>query len=124
MKKTFNKIKTSIAALWVAIVSFFSKVFGQLIREETYCPDCMQALYWVSPLYQVSAYIKTTQKLLIGVVFIIWLINLIKIKKTDDKTKKKKKIKRTIITISIILAIIILMSLVVRIIKNYNYNNA
>jgi quinol-cytochrome oxidoreductase complex cytochrome b subunit len=125
MKRTLNRIKTGLAALWVVIVSFFSKVFGQLIREETYCPDCeMQALYWVSPLYQVSAYIKTTQKLLIGIVFIIWLINFIKIKKTDDKTKKKKKIKRTIITISIILAIIILMSLVVRIIKNYNYNNA
>ena len=121
MKKTLNKIKTSLAALWVAIVSFFSKVFGQLLIEDTYCPDCkMQSLYWVSPLYQVSTYIKFTQKLLIGVVFIIWLINLIKIRKTDDKTKKKKKIKGTIITISIILAIIVLMSLSILIIRNYN----
>ena len=118
MKKTLNKIKATITALWVAIVSFFSKVFGQL---DTYCPDCkMQSLYWVSPLYQVSTYIKFTQKLLIGVVFIIWLINLIKIRKTDDKTKKKKKIKGTIITISIILAIIVLMSLSILIIRNYN----
>ena len=49
MKKTLNKIKATITALWVAIVSFFSKVFGQFGQVQ---PEYQyQPAYWVPEPY-------------------------------------------------------------------------
>ena len=33
MKKFYNKIKLSLMALWIAIISFSSKVFGQATAD-------------------------------------------------------------------------------------------
>ena len=127
MKITFNKIKTSLATLWIAIVSFFSKVFGQssLIRNSFGREEDIvyQSAYWVSnpiynPIYNPIDSIITTKKIvqlvLLGTAFIIWLINFIKIRKINDKVQRKKRIKRTIITLVILLVTIFLVQLVVR----------
>jgi len=115
MKRIFNRIKTSLATLWIAIISFFSKVFGQNFGR---IEDTIHPLYWVSnpiPYYDpIFTNKKIVQRALIGATFIVWLINFIKIIKTKDKAQKKKRIKRTIITLIILLVTIFLVQLIVR----------
>lgn len=135
MKKFYNKIKIRLTALWIAIISFSSKVFAQVLEyEELKYPQTdywvarIQTKYWVvNPIvdpYDWSTptiiVIKIAQILLIVIIPIIWIINFIKIKKMDDKTQKKKKIIATIITILAILIIIILLSVAVWLLKKYN----
>lgn len=112
MKKTFNRIKTCLATLWIAVFSFFSKVFWQS-SWGMYQP--MQEMYGVEytirrPVEQPTL-IETITKLakwpLIGITFIVWIISFIKIRKIEDKAQKKKKIKRIIIIISILVVLIV-----------------
>lgn len=107
MKKFIYKIKISLATLVATPISFFSKVIGQIDRNN---PG--QPLYWVSSpeisdAYQITVAIKVVQVFLIAIVFIVWIINFIKIRKIDDKILKKKKIKKTVIVISILIILII-----------------
>jgi len=121
MKKPFNKIKTWVATLWIAIVSSFSKVFGQQAMywvENPFDPP-MQEAYWPYPISQPSIIIKLAKWPLIAIAFIVWIISLIKIREIEDKTQKKKKIKRTIITISILVVLIIACLLLPVFLKKY-----
>ena len=109
MKKNMNKKKSGLAAIWAAILSFPFKVLGQIMDL-----DSMQDIYWVPPrrvlLYSMSPALiasKIVQRVLIWVTFIVWIINLIKIRKTDDKTQKEKRIKKTIIVMSILIILIV-----------------
>jgi len=120
MKKTLNRIKTGLSTLWVSIVSFFSKVMGQSFDQMNYM---VEGMYWVeNPIDQqtlLETIIKLVRRPLIGITFIVWIISLIKIKKTKDKTQKKKKIKRTIIIISILVVLIIACLLLPLLLKKY-----
>ena len=112
MKRTLNKIKATITALWIAIGSFCFKVMAQFGERETNGPtagiapyniyiteDKSWASWWIA--------IKIAQRTLVGVTLIVWIINLIKIKKTGDKEQKKKKIKKAIIIMSILIVILV-----------------
>lgn len=117
MKKLLTKIKTVLATLWVALISFSSKVMGQVIKVTEERIDWgrktqVQDLYWVpspkryygpSPLAQI---LNGIQLALAVVILIIWIINFIRIIRTDDKNLKKKRIKNTIIIIAILAAIL------------------
>ena len=123
MKKILSKIKTNLTTLWIALVLFSSKVFGQgwEIWDQRYYA---QTVYWVrntvsEPEIITFAIIKSLQRLLVAIVLVLWIINLIKIRKIDDKQQKKEKLKKAIITIIVILIIIILLSLDTRLIKKY-----
>ena len=113
MKKVFNRVKTWLLALWVTIITFFAKAMGQGQFVEMYWvpgpyDDIMnQGVYWVPPVEsKANLIIKVIQRALVGVVFIIWIINLIKIKKTDDKVQRKKRIRKTIIIVSILVILL------------------
>ena len=118
MKKILNKIKVSLAILWVAVVSFFSKVIGEFWQETTlydinWKPVYMESLYGVSypdeTLLEAKTNlaIKIAKRAFVGITFIVWMINLIKIKKTDDKVQRKKRIRRSIIIISILVVLLV-----------------
>ena len=106
MKKVFDKIKTSIVAFWIALVSFSSKVMWQ----ERANP---QPMYWVyietlpSQEWSVVIAFKIIQRLLVAITFVVWIISFMKIRKIGDKAVKKKKIKNTVIIISILVILII-----------------
>ena len=134
MRNFYNKIKISLTALWIAIISFSCKVFAQVLEYEQlkypqtdYWISRMQTKYWVvNPIvdpYDWSTptimIIKIAQILLIVIIPIIWIINLIKIKRIDDKTVKKKKIKNAIIIITILLVLFIILLLLPRFLKEY-----
>ena len=121
MKKTVNRIKTGIAAFWVAIISFFSKIFGQHIPAPQ--PD-----YWVpipkpelpsslSIKLAFTAGIKIIQWILIWATFIMWITNLIKIKKIENKAQKKKEIKKSIIDTTKLVIIILICIILVRLLQ-------
>ena len=117
MKKFLTKIKTVLTTLWIAIISFSSKVMGQVIEITEKRIDWgretqVQDLYWVpstrryygpSPSTPILNGIKLA---LTAAILIIWIINLIRIIRTDDKDLKKKRIKNTIIIIAILAAIL------------------
>jgi len=112
MKKTFNEIKVSLTTLLVAVVSFFSKVIGQSLisdyKKEDYEMVSMYAAPYVPlPEPKTNIAIKVVQRTFAWVTFIIWIINLIKIKKTDDKIQRKKRIKRAIIIMSILVVVLV-----------------
>jgi len=127
MKKTFYKIKISLAALWIAIISFSSKVLWLITWPTLQQQNIYQweVMYWVpspGPETTINAIINAIKRFripLIIVIFIVWIVNFIKIRKIDDKTLKKKKIKSTAIIILIISIIILLMSISARLIKKY-----
>lgn len=110
MKKTFNKITTRLATLWIAIISFFSKVLGQNwgwgLQPMYGVEYRVWAIKQINQPTLIDIVIKIAKWPLIGITLIVWIISLIKIKKTKDKAQKKKKIKRTIITISILVVLI------------------
>ena len=107
MKKTINKKKLSLAAIWAAMLSFPLKVMGQ-IDEHLYWVANIQDVYWVPPIEQkINIIIKIAQRALVWITFIVWIVNLIKIKKIDDKVQKEKRIKRTIIILAIFAVILV-----------------
>lgn len=126
MKNTFNKIKVAIFSIWTAITSIPLKSLGQWMD-----PDLHQTFYWVmspdmitstsspEPVYTLTNIIRLSQILLGTIVFVIWIVNLIKIRKIDDKALKQNKIKRTGILVLIAIVVIFLLSLSVRLIKKY-----
>ena len=114
MKKTINKIKISLSTLWIAVISFSSKVMGQH-RDSDWTVDA-QPDYWIyypselltSPKSESPILaIKIVQILLITVIFIVWIVSFLKTRKIYDKTLKKKKIRNTIIVIAILILILI-----------------
>ena len=127
MNKTLSKIKIGLTTLWIAIMSFFSKVIGQ---EPIWYP-----LYWVpEPEYRVPWYSLPVKPTLIDilvkisnwiilwitipVILIVGIVNIKKIRKISDKAKRKKKIIRTIITLLLIsiwaVVLYILLRLLIR----------
>lgn len=122
MKKLLNKIKLGLTALLAAIISFSSKVFAQVLEykelnylQTEYWISHMQTKYWVvNPIVDPLNWsaptiiaIKIAQILLVVIIPIIWIVNLIKIRKIDDKAQKKKKIRITIIVIAILILILV-----------------
>ena len=110
MKKAFNKIKICLINFWIALISLPLKVIGWWEDKDDYA---MQAMYWVQRPTQglpspdlTTPILKMVQYLLLGTIFIVWIISFIKIRKIDDKALKQKKIKKTVIIILIILIII------------------
>jgi len=127
MKKLLTKIKTVLATLWITLISFFSKVTGQNSWEvhkiyEKFNDLPAQPMYWVETYYEPSPLVpilNTIQRLTGIAIFIIWIVNLIRIIKTNDKDLKKKRIKNTIIIISILIILIIISLLLPRFLKKY-----
>ena len=125
MKSILNKVKVTLVSIWTAITSFPLKALG--LWEN---PDLHQTFYWVmspdlitstssEPVHTLINIIKLSQILLGTIVFIIWIVNLIKIRKLEDKLLKQKKIKKTGIIVLIAIVVIFLLSLSVRLLKKY-----
>ena len=116
MKKLLTKIKLGFSTLWIAIISFSSKVMGKLStwrtvwdsqRNEPIYDKSVQAAYWVpNPTNYINPILNAFKWALTVAILIIWIINLIRIIRTDDKDLKKKRIKNTIIIIAILAAIL------------------
>jgi len=125
MKKQFNKIKTWLATLWIAIVSFFSKVMGQNRGREVQPMYGVEynigrrAIEQINQPTLIDTVIKIAKRPLIGITLIVWIINLIKIRKTEDKTQKKKMIRRTIIVISVLVVLIVACFILPLLLKKY-----
>lgn len=118
MKRTLTKIKVMLSALWIVIISLPSKIIG-LTTSMHRTP---QMLYWVPETPDIEYFppepltsaewtpiiaIKIAQILLVAIIFIIWIVSFIKIKKIEDKNLKKKKIRNTIIIITILVLLLI-----------------
>lgn len=124
MKKSYNKIKTYLASLWVVILTLFTKTMGQ--------NNAIPSMYWVEYCVgsscglsdkpsktRIAKTIRTGitniwqqvlniwQRVIIALTFIIWIISFFRIRKTKNKTLKKKRTKIAIIIISILLIILI-----------------
>ena len=116
MKKYFKKIKTNLVALWIAIISFPSKVLAHP-PHYPYDMQFMQTFYWIErpsdmeilePAEStIDIIIKSAPRLLIAITFIVWIVSFIKIRRIDDKTVRRKRIKKAIIIISILVILII-----------------
>ena len=109
MQKTMNKKKLKLAAIRTVALSFPLKVIGQsLPMQYLYWTPNIQDVYWVEPIEsKINIIIKMVQRALVGITFIVWIINLIKIRKIDDKIQKKKRINRTIIILVILVVILV-----------------
>lgn len=111
MKKLLTKIKLGLATLWIVLISFSSKTmwwnFEDTQRSEpVYEP--IQAVYWVPrPTSPISHVLNAVQRLTAIAIFIIWIVNFIRIMRTNDKDLKNKRIKNTIIEITILVVILI-----------------
>ena len=120
MKKQFNRIKTWLATLWIAIISIFSKVMGQSFNQMNFM---VEGMYWVENPKNyntlTNVITKITEKILVIIIFIVWIVSLIMIIKTKNKEQRKKIIKRTIITLSILLILIIACIIAARLLKKY-----
>ena len=118
-------MKSALTTFWVTLISFSSKVMGQLdktidgwhIQNQNYNPN-VQGIYWVpnniNPINQV---LNAVQRLTAIAIFIIWIVNLIRIIRTNDKNLRKKRIKNTIIVISILIIILIACFLITYLLK-------
>lgn len=139
MKKYFNRLKTGLATLWIAIISFFSKVMGQSYGEPMYWVPgpyddmIMQPAYWV-PWYSIEAkptlidiVIKISNWIVrwitIPIILIVGIINIKKIRKIKDKAQRKKKIKKTIITLSLILIWTVILFILLRLLVRFLIKN-
>lgn len=116
MGKTINKIKMSLSTLWIAIISFSSKVMGE---HPYWVNSPAQPDYWIptelltSPKSESPIIaIKIAQVLFVTIIFIVWTISFIKIRKIDDKNQREKKIRNTIIIIAILVLLLILSFLI------------
>lgn len=139
MEKIFNRIKLSLATLWVSIISFFSKVMGQSYGEALYWVQrpyddmIMQPAYWVpntmSPVKPtlIDILIKISngiiRLILVPVLLIVGIINIKKIWKISDKVERKKKIKRTIITLLLILIWTVILFVLLRLLVRFLLKN-
>ena len=127
MKKLPSKFRTSVIVYFAGVASFLSKAMWN--SSEFFQPSFGQTKYWVlSPdtSYSVessstilSTVVKWIEIVLIGVIFLVWIISYFKIRKIEDKELKAKKIKRTIITVVVLLVIGILIWLWYRFYNKY-----
>ncbi len=120
MKKILSRIKIGIVTLWVTLISFFSKVVGQT----DWANPRGEPMYWIQPApisntYSITIAIKVAQVFLIAIVFIVWIINFIRIRKIEDKILRKKKIKKIVIVISILIILIIALVIFAPLLKEY-----
>ena len=117
MKKLPSKFRTSVIVYFAGVASFLSKAMWN--SPEFFEPSFGQTKYWVlSPdtSYSVessstifSTVVKWIEIVLIGVIFLVWIISYFKIRKIEDKELKSKKIKNTAITIIVLFVIGILV---------------
>ena len=117
MKKLPSKFRTSVIVYFAGIASFLSKAMWN--SSEFFQPSFEQTKYWVlSPdtSYSVessstifSTVVKWIEIVLIGVIFLVWIISYFKIRKIDDKELKSVKIKHTIFTVIILLLLVVLV---------------
>jgi hypothetical protein len=128
MKKFFNKIKSGLTTFWIALMYFPFRVKGQerwkWVNPEAqpdywiYYPS--EKILWPSSTERTMMIIeKIIPRLLVTVIFIVWIVSFIKIRKIDDKTLKKKKIKNTIIIITILVILTIIFTTAVPFLKKY-----
>jgi hypothetical protein len=119
MKKLPSKFRTSVIVYFAGVASFLSNAMWN--SSEFFEPSFGQTKYWVlSPdtSYSVessstifSTVVKWIEIVLIGVIFLIWIISYFKIRKIDDKELKSVKIKHTIFTVIILLLLVVLVRL-------------
>ena len=119
MKKLPSKFRTSVIVYFAGVASFLSKAMWN--SSEFFQPPFGQTKYWVlSPdtSYSVessstifSTVVKWIEIVLIGVIFLVWIISYFKIRKIDDKELKSVKIKHTIFTVIILLLLVVLVRL-------------
>ncbi len=112
MKRFFHKIKASLVAFWIALISFPLKVKWL----DGWIQDVQVQLLYAAPQPEPTQWEKLTmiiKTFSIPIIFIFWIIfwiiSFVKIRKIDDKTLRKKKIKNTVIIISILILLIILL---------------
>ena len=119
MKKILNRIKWFFTVAFAFVASFLSKVIWGDFDFTNYPA---QSLYWVkgtvgrvpdpepSLLFTVLSFLfKWIEVILLWIVFIIWIISYLKIRKIDDIEFREKKIKKSAIVVSIILFILALI---------------
>ena len=117
MKKLPSKFRTSVIVYFAGVASFLSKAMWN--SSEFFQPSFGQTKYWVlSPdtSYSVessstilSTVVKWIEIVLIGVIFLVWIISYFKIRKIEDKELKSVKIKHTIFTVIILLLLVVLV---------------
>ena len=118
MKKLPSKFRTSVIVYFAGVASFLSKAMWNSFE---FFEPSFQTKYWVlSPdtSYSVessstilSTVVKWIEIVLIGVIFLVWIISYFKIRKIEDKELKSKKIKNTIFTVIILLLLVVLVRL-------------
>ena len=114
---------------FAAVTSFVSKALWSGFDFTKYPA---QPMYWVegtigrvpdpepSLLFTVLSFLfKWIEVILIWIVFIIWIISYLKIRKIDDIEFRKKKIKKSAIVVSIILFILALVIFFKWVVYNY-----
>ncbi len=116
MKKLPSKFRTSVIVYFAGVASFLSKAMWN--SSEFFEPS-FQTKYWVlSPdtSYSVessstifSTVVKWIEIVLIGVIFLVWIISYFKIRKIEDKELKSVKIKHTMFTIIMLLLLVVLV---------------
>ncbi len=131
MKKLPSLFKTSVIIYFAGIASFLSKVMWNSLGFWHSMPGIQQPMYWVpmdeysyepvssSASSIISTVVKCIEGVLIGVIFLVWIISFLRIRKIEDKELKSKKIKNAIITIIILLVIGILIWLWYRLYNKY-----
>ena len=133
MKKLPSQVKASVIIYFAGVVSFLSKAMWSDFEDNWRVALNGQTKYWVafpvssypiaedtSPLSSIlsSSVIKWIEIVLVGVIFLIWIISFFKIKKIEDKELKAKKIKHTVFAIIVLFVIGILIWLCYRLYKN------
>ena len=131
MKNSFSKIKWFFVMTFVSLASFLSKAMWNSLGILHSMPGIQQPMYWVpmdefsyepvssSASSIISTVAKCIEGVLIGVIFLVWIISYFKIRKIEDKELKAKKIKNTIITVVVLLVIGILIWLWYRLYNKY-----
>lgn len=127
MKKNFSRLKTGLVTLWIAIISFFSKVVWQ--------EPILYPMYWVpwpsleiekrpTLIYTISNWItRLIWLILVPLLLIVGIVNIKKIIKIKDKAQRKKKIKKTIITLLLILIWAVVLYILLRLLVRFLLKN-
>lgn len=130
MKKTYSKIKLNVIMFFAAITSLISKAMWQVWWWES-----TQWFYWVSRWTPImvkqqsslsiltETIVKYVEWAFVLVIFLIGIINYLKIRKIDDKELRAKKIKKTIIIIVVIAIIDFLIALWYQMYENNMFDN-
>ena len=131
MKKLPSLFKTSAIIYFAGIASFLSKAMWNSSEFWHSMLGIQQPMYWVpvdeysyepvssSASSIISTVVKCIEGVLIGVIFLVWIISFLRIRKIEDKELKAKKTKRTIITVVVLLVIGILIWLWYRLYNKY-----